>query len=256
MFAQRCLAVAGAAFVFVAGNPAGEVGAQDFLKDALGVLKKSVEEPSTSSTTSSVSNLAIGDIADGLREALRVGTDRAVSTVGRHDGYNADPDIHIPLPESLVRVQSALDMAGYGDLGRDLELRLNRAAEAAAPEALDVFWNAITAMTLDDAKAIYDGPDDAATRFFERTMTPDLTDRFRPIINDSLAQVGAIKAYDDMMTPYQAIPLVPDVKANLTDYAVGEALNGLFNKLAIEEAAIRQLPTARTTDILVRVFGG
>ena len=69
-------------------------------------------------------------------------------------------------------------MAGYGDLGRDLELRLNRAAETAAPEALEVFWNAITAMTLEDAKAIYDGPGDAATRFFESTMTPDLPDRF------------------------------------------------------------------------------
>lgn len=232
--------------------------AQDLLNDALGVLKKSLEEPSGSepAATSGVGDLAVGDIADGLREALRVGTERAVGTVGRQDGYNADPDIHIPLPDDLKEVQSALDMAGFGDLGRDLELRLNRAAEKAAPEALDVFWNAISAMTLNDAQAIYDGPDDAATRFFERNMTPDLIERFRPIINDSLAEVGAIKAYDDMMAPYKTIPLVPDVKADLTDYTVGEALAGLFTKVAEEEARIRQFPTARTTDLLVKVFGG
>ena len=101
-------------------------------------------------------------LADGLREALRVGTERVVSAIGKADGFNADPEIHIPLPNYLRDVQSALELIGAGSMGQDLELKLNRAAEAAAPEARELFVDSISQMTLDDVKAIYDGPDDAA----------------------------------------------------------------------------------------------
>jgi hypothetical protein len=227
----------------------GAAPAQDFLKKALGVLK-SIDE-----IAPGASELTRREIADGLREALRVGTERVVAGVGRRDGYNFDRDIHIPLPDVLRDVQSALAMVGMGDLGDDLELKLNRAAETAAPMARDVFWESVSNMTMDDVMAIYEGPDDAATRYFQRTMTPPLIARMRPIINDSLSQVGAVRAYDDMMGPYKRMPLVPDVKAYLTDYAVEKALDGLFFKLAEEEAAIRRNPAKRTTELLQRVFG-
>lgn len=202
-----------------------------------------------------VGGLSIAEIASGLKEALRVGTERTVSTVGTVDGYNADPEIHIPLPSSLRKVQSALEPLGMSGLADDLELRLNRAAEAAAPEARAVFVDAISQMTLDDAKAIYQGPADAATRYFQEKMTPALTERMRPIVMDGMAEAGAVQAYDDMMAPYQALPLMPDVKADITDYTVGKALDGLFHVLAKEEAAIRANPAARTTELLQRVFG-
>jgi len=203
-----------------------------------------------------VGELTTAEIGEGLREALRVGTERVVGQLGQPDGFNADPDIHIPLPDSLRRVQSALQAVGMSDMADDLELRLNRAAEAATPEAKQLFWDAISAMTLEDAEAILNGPDDAATRYFQDKMTGPLSDAMRPVIDESLAEVGAIASYDRMMGEYRSIPFVPDVKADLTDYALGEALDGLFLYIAREEAAIRADPAKRTTEILQRVFGG
>lgn len=199
--------------------------------------------------------LTSSEATAGLKEALKVGTDTAVDLVSAAGGYLDNADIHIPLPESLRKVQSALQMVGMADLADDLEVRLNRAAEAAAPEARDLFAEAISQMTIDDAKAILDGPDDAATRFFQRTMTPGLTERFSPIVEAELAQAGAIRSYDRMMGRYDRIPMVPDVKADLSDYAVEQALDGLFLMLAREEAAIRNNPAKRTTDLLRKVFG-
>lgn len=223
----------------------------DILDDALDILK-SGEGGAPSAAGSLLGNQ---EIADGLREALRVGTGRVVTAIGRTDGFNADPEIHIPLPGYLRDVQSALDLIGAGDMGRDLELKLNRAAEVAVPEARDLFVESIAQMTLDDVKAIYNGPDDAATRYFQRTMTPGLQERMRPIVTNAMSEVGAVRSYDAMMSSYSNIPLMPDVKGELSDYAVGKTMDGLFYKLAIEEAAIRQDPAARTTALLQKVFG-
>lgn len=200
--------------------------------------------------------LSNAEISDGLREALRVGTERVVGQLGQTDGFNADPDIHIPLPESLQSVQKALETVGMSDLADDLELRLNRAAEAATPEAKQIFWDAISEMTLEDAEGIYNGPDDAATRYFQEKMTAPLQEAMRPVIDDSLSEVGAIAAYDNMMGEYKAIPFMPDAKADLSDYALEQALDGLFAYVAREEAAIRSDPAKRTTEILQKVFGG
>jgi len=199
--------------------------------------------------------LTDAEIGDGLIEALTVGTARVVRQVGATDGFNLDPSIHIPLPGVLKDVQKVLKSIGMSSLADDLELRLNRAAEAAAPEAKAEFWKAIKKMTLDDVRQIYDGPDDAATRYFQKKMTRRLTKRMRPIIDRSLAEVGAIQSYDTMMAQYKTAPFVPDVKANLTDYAVEKALDGIFYYVAKEEAAIRNNPAARTTELLQTVFG-
>jgi hypothetical protein len=203
----------------------------------------------------SSSGLTIGEISDGLLEALRVGTERVVGQVGALDGYNLDPAIHIPLPGSLRKVQSVLKSVGMSYLVDDLELRLNRAAEAAAPEAKELFWQAIGEITFDDARKIYDGPDDSATRYFQRKMTPPLALRMEPVVDKTLADVGAIRAYDAMMGQYKSVPFVPDVKADLTGYVVDEAMDGLFYYVAKEEAAIRNDPAARTTALLKKVFG-
>lgn len=195
------------------------------------------------------------EIGNGLKEALRVGTQRVVGQVGATDGYNADPLIHIPLPRDLRKVHNTLEKVGLSSMTADLELKLNRAAEHAAPEAKDVFWNAITAMTLDDVRGIWQGPDDGATQYFHGKMTVPLTDRFTPIVLDSMGEVGAIRSYDRMMSKYDSIPFIPDVKADLTRYTVKKALGGLFTYVAKEEAAIRNNPAKRSTELLQRVFG-
>jgi hypothetical protein len=137
----------------------------------------------------------------------------------------------------------------------DLELRLNRAAEAASPEAQAVFWQAIDEMTWDDVREIFDGPDDAAARYLERTISSPLVTRMKPIVDASLAEVGAVRAYDQATGRYKAVPFVPDVKADLTQHVLERVPQGLFLYLAQEEAAIRQNPAKQTTELLKKVFG-
>jgi len=195
------------------------------------------------------------EIGKGLREALRVGSGNVVDTLGREGGFYGVEDVHIPLPGVLGRVQQALELAGKSGLTDDLELRMNRAAEASVPQAKSAFFDAIDAMTIDDARKILSGPNDSATRYFEGKMTPQLTEDFTPIVNEELAASGAAKAYDNAMGEYATLPLVPDVKADLSSYVVEKALDGVFLYLAREEAAIRENPAARTTALLQKVFG-
>lgn len=200
-------------------------------------------------------SLTTTEIADGLREALRVGTGNVVSQLGRKNGYYNDPEAHIPLPASLARARDTLAKVGMSDSLDDLELRMNRAAEAAAPRARAMFMDAIGNMTIDDVRRIYNGPDDAATRYFQNQMSQPLTLEFSPIVNDSLSQVGAIRTYDNIMGRYDEIPFVPDIKADLSAHVVDHAINAIFDYLAVEEAAIRNNPARRTTELLQKVFG-
>lgn len=246
---RKIFVLALCACVLPSAAPVAPAGAIDLLK--------SVEE-----TVGGLGGLGGGegalsdqDIGDGLIEALRVGTERVVGQVSATDGYNLDPDIHIPLPGSLKKVQKVLKSVGMSGLADDLEVRLNRAAEEAAPEAQALFWDAISEMSFEDVKQIYSGPDDAATRYFQDKMTPPLSERMQPVVERSLADVGAIQSYDNMMKEYESVPFVPDVKADLTSYVVEKAMDGIFHYVAIEEAAIRNNPAARTTELLQKVFG-
>mgnify|MGYP003668127306 CR=1 FL=1 len=191
----------------------------------------------------------------GLKEALSVGTRKIVSQLSAANGYFGDEAIHIPLPETLQNARRLLDTAGFGSLADDLELKMNRAAEAAAPEAGAIFADAISSMSLEDVKSIYEGPDDSATRWFQQRTSDNLTARFTPVVESSMAEVGVVKSYDAFVGQYAKIPFVPDAKAELSTHVVGKALDGLFHYLAIEEKAIRTDPVARSTDLLKKVFG-
>ncbi len=195
------------------------------------------------------------EITDGVREALKVGADRVDAQLGRVDGFNADPQIHIPLPDSLRDVRAALNLVGMAALADDVELKLNRAAETATPKAKQLFWQAITDMSLKDIEGIYNGPDDAATQYFRASMSAPLRDEMRPVVDESLAEAGAIQAFDQMIGRYKAIPFVPNVKTDLTEHVLDKALAGVFFYLGQEEAAIRNDAVKRTTEILKRVFG-
>jgi hypothetical protein len=198
--------------------------------------------------------LTVAEIGAGLKEALRVGSENVVTQLGATDGFNADSNIHIPLPASLDKVKSMLDKIGMSSLFEDLELKLNRAAEVATPKAKQLFGDAISQMTLEDVNGIYNGPDDAATQYFKGKMSPELAGEMTPVIEESLSEVGAVMAYDKMMKQYASLPFVPDVKADLTDHVVEKGMDGIFYYMAKEEAAIRQNPVKRTTELLKKVF--
>lgn len=216
-------------------------------KDLLGTFGSSPQAPAASLTNQ--------EITSGLKDALRVGTERVVGQLGRLNGFNADPAIHIPLPDSLRQVKSALATIGMSSMLDDLELKLNRAAEEATPAAEKLFLQAISEMTLDDARKIYDGPKDAATRYFQDKMSGPLAEAMQPIVAKALDQVGAVQTYDAVMGQYSSLPFMPDVKANLDHYVVDRGMAGIFHYLAQEEAAIRENPAKRTTELLQKVFG-
>ncbi len=217
-------------------------------------LEKGTDLLKTFGGEETVKGLSSEDIASGLKEALRVGSGNVVKQLGTTDGFNTDSNIHIPLPPSLDKVKSMLTKVGMSSLFEDLELKLNRAAEVATPKAKQLFLDSISKMTFEDVKQIYEGPNDAATQYFKGKMTPDLATEMKPVIENSLSEVGAVKAYDTMMEQYKTLPFVPDVKANLTNHVVEKGMDGIFYYVAKEEAAIRQNPTKRTTELLKKVF--
>lgn len=198
--------------------------------------------------------LSSEDISLGLKEALRVGSESVVSQLGQTDGFNKDELIHIPLPDQLATAKTLLDKAGAGFLMNDLELKLNRAAEAATPKARQLFLDAITAMTFDDVMTIYNGAEDSATQYFREKMSPGLSAEMRPVVEETLSQVGAVKAYDQAIDKYKSFPFVPDVKSDLINFVIQKGMDGIFHYIAREEAAIRKDPAKRTTDILKKVF--
>ncbi|MDG6778752.1 DUF4197 domain-containing protein [Thiomicrorhabdus sp. zzn3] len=205
-----------------------------------------------STTTPSLSNT---DLNQAFKEALSLGSEEVVKKLSLKDAFNADPNIHIPLPDSLQTVHSWLSKAGMGSLTEDLELKLNRAAEAAAPEAKTLFLNAINNMTFEDVRTIYNGPQDSATRYLQEKTSDDLKEKMRPIIQNTLNQVGAVQAYDRVIENYKSLPFVPDIKANLTEHVSQKGMDGLFYYLAEEEKKIRQDPLKQTTELLKKVFG-
>ncbi|RVU34601.1 DUF4197 domain-containing protein [Hwanghaeella grinnelliae] len=198
--------------------------------------------------------LSSAEVSDGLKEALRVGAEHVTADLGATNGFFKDPVAFIPLPDSLKKARDLMKPLGLSSLGDEVELRMNRGAEAAMPAAKEVLVNAISNMTLDDAKGILNGPDDAATQYLKRVGGGDIESRLRPIIDSTLRDVGAIQAMDAMLSKYKNIPFAPDVTASLTDHATEAAMGGLFHYIAQEEAAIRENPAKRTTDLLQKVF--
>ncbi len=199
--------------------------------------------------------LSTPDIGGGLKEALRVGTENVIASLGAADGFNLDPHVHIPLPRQLGEVRDVLGKIGMDSMLNDLETRLNRAAELAAPRAKRLFVDAINDMTLDDVMAIYDGPDDAATQYFRSRMSAPLALEMKPVVEESLADVGAARSYDAAMERYNSVPFVPKIETDLSEHVVEKGMEGIFFYLAREEAAIRRDPAKRTTELLKRVFG-
>jgi hypothetical protein len=200
------------------------------------------------------SGLGDARIGEGLKEALRVGTETAVGLTSRVDGYFANKAIKILMPERLQSLEQGVRLIGQGDRVDELVLGMNRAAEKAAPAAREIFVDAIGAMSIDDARRILSGPETAATDYFKGKTTPRLTTAFTPVVERSMEQVGVARQYKDLLSQAQAIPFFRAETYDLNRYVVGKSLDGLFLMVAQEERKIRTNPTARTTDLLREVF--
>ena len=193
-------------------------------------------------------------IVAGLKQALEVGSQRAVQQLSVPGGYGRDPSLRIGLPGRLDDVAGTLRAMGWGGERAMFEAKMNQAAEQAASQAGPVFLDAIRQMTIADARRILKGSDTAATEYFRATTTDRLMELYAPIVDHHLNQVGALAAGNELMGRYNAIPLVPKADFTPRQYVTGKALDGLFDVLGAAEADIRANPAARTTELLQRVF--
>ncbi len=199
--------------------------------------------------------LTTAEVGEGLKEALINGISKGSDLVSQLDGYFKNPEIKIPFPPEVKKVENTLRDIGLGSEVDKFVMTLNRGAEDAAKEAKPIFISAIKSMTIQDAWAILKGEDNAATEYLRKTTSLQLKEKFKPVIQNSLNKVNATKYYGDLVTRYNKIPFVEKVNPNLDDYATDKAIEGLFLMIAKEEKNIRMDPVARTTDLLKRVFG-
>jgi Protein of unknown function (DUF4197) len=190
----------------------------------------------------------------GLKEALEVATEKAVSLTGRTNGYFGDAAIKILMPAKLQTMEQGLRAVGYGPQIDEFVLSMNRAAEQAAPAAKQIFTNAITSMSFDDAKKILTGGDTAATDYFKAKTTDQLTAAFKPVIDKRMGEVGVTKQYQALVGKFETIPFVKTQSFDLDNYVTGKALDGLFHVVGEQEKMIRTNPAARTTALLQEVF--
>jgi hypothetical protein len=200
-------------------------------------------------------NLTDSKISAGLKQALQIGAENSVKLVGRKDGYFANNAIKIFMPKNLQPLEKGLRMVGYGPKIDGFVLSMNRSAEAAAPAARKIFVDAITSMSIDDARHILSGGDTAATEYFKQKTTPQLTAAFRPVVDKTMADNGVTKQYNTLVSQYKSLPFTKSQNLDITDYVVGKALDGLFFEVGEEEKKIRKDPAKQTTDLLKQVFG-
>ena len=194
-------------------------------------------------------------VIDGLKQALQIGTERTSETLSAKGGFSDNAILRIALPNELDPVARALRTIGMGSRVDSFETMMNRAAEFAAGESIDVFVSAIQSMSISDAFGILNGPENAATEYFRERTSEDLRARFSPVVNNVMDRIGVYQQYQDVVRVYNSIPLSKPVSLDLTEYITDLTLTGLFSVLADEEKKIREDPVARTTALLQRVFG-
>lgn len=205
--------------------------------------------------TTAGAGLSNTDIAAGLRQALANGTRDAVNQLGRTNGFWGSDRFRIPLPGAVQQISSLLQAAGYGTQLEQLHLTMNRAAEQAVPLAADVFAQAVQNLTLDDARNILNGPQDAATQYFKRTTSATLTSKFEPVVAKITSKIGLVQNYNALLASAgPAATMLGGQSTDINAYVTRKALDGLYARVADEEKSIRTDPAARTTELLKKVF--
>lgn len=195
------------------------------------------------------------EIGQGLKQALEIGTTAGADRLSAKDGFLGNLAVKILFPPEAQKVEQTLRSIGLGSLADNVVTSLNRAAEDAAKEAKPIFISAIKQMTIADAMNILLGDKDAATQYFKRVTTSQLTEKFKPVISASLGKVGATRYWGDAAAAYNKIPLVKPVTTDLSAYVTQKAIDGMFLQVAQEELNIRNNIGARSTTLLQKVFG-
>jgi hypothetical protein len=202
-----------------------------------------------------VADLSNADAVSGLKQALTDGSAAAVKMLGQDNGYFGNAKVKIPLPPNMQKIESGLRMMGMKKQADELVLSMNRAAEAAAPEAKQLLVDAVKKMSVQDAKAILTGGDTAATDYFRRTTQDQLTQRFLPIVKKSTDRVGLAQQYNSLAGQGASLGLVKKDDATIETYVTRKALDGLYLMIAEQEKAFRQNPVGASSDIVKKVFG-
>ncbi len=230
-------------FVLAAGFALASAGCEGMSKNVDGLLAGGAGAALDDST-----------IADGLRQALEVGTERAVAKTSAVGGFLGNKLIRIAVPEELGKMTSALRKIGMGSQVDELEKSMNHAAEKASAEATAIFWEAVKGMSIEDARVVLEGGKHSATNLLRERTSDQLTSRLRPIVTQKMDEVGVSRLYGDLVASYNALPLGQKPAMDMPQYVTSEALDGVFTMLAKEEEKIRADPLARTTDLLKLVF--
>jgi Protein of unknown function (DUF4197) len=228
------------------------------VKDALKTNKDttgSTSSTTSSSGTSGVSSLSNAETSDGLKTALDQGVTKAVAALGATNGFFGNKEVKIPLPKSLKKIEKGMKLMGMGKQSDELVLKMNRAAEAAVPEARALLVGSIKQMSLADAKAILTGPNDAATQYFKRTTSKQMGEKFLPIVTKATENVQLAESYNKYAEMGSKFGVVKKEDANINQYVTNKALDGLYLMIAKEEAAIRKDPLGQSSAILKKVFG-
>jgi hypothetical protein len=226
-------------------------GLSDYLDSLKGVM-----DTGPAATPAGTEKLSNDEVVAGLKAALEEGTRFAVDSLGKDGGYLDNADVRIPMPDSLAWVEKGLRTMGQEQLADEFVASMNHAAEQAVPEAAAIFTDAIKAMTLEDARAILAGPDDAATQYFRTHTETTLGERMRPIISRTTESAGVTSAYKRMLSSAGGLgSLLPGNVTDIDAYVTQQALDGLFSMVAVEEQRIRENPLARSSDLLKKVFG-
>ncbi len=252
---KTLLTITATLLISLAGTHAG-------LLDSLGFGKKATNDTALL-PSSLATSLSQEQMVQGLKEALGKGVQQAVSQLGHNGGFLTNLEVKIPMPEKLRTVEKTLRAVGQDKLADDFVDTMNHAAEQAVPEAAGVFRDAVQGMSIADAKAILTGTNNAATQYFRLTTETNLFARFLPIVKKATDQTGVTSAYKQLMAkaetwnPFGSFghSVLGSESMDVDTYVTNKALDGLFKMVAEDEKRIRENPTARTSDLLQKVFG-
>jgi len=202
-----------------------------------------------------LSNISNIEASNGLKEALIQGAGKAVGKLGTVDGFLGNPQVKIPLPDSLKKAEKTMRMFGMGKQADELVLKMNRAAEAAVPEAKALLVDSVKQMSVADAKAILTGGNDSATQYFKKTTSLPMAEKFLPIVKKATEDVELAQQYNKFAQTGMKYGLVKKEQANIEEYVTQKTLDGVYLMMAAEEKAIRENPMGQASNLLKKVFG-
>ncbi len=213
----------------------------------------------TGAALPSLAGLSQVQVAEALKQALGKGVSSAITNLAKPDGFLANPKVKIPMPEKLQTVEKTLRAMKQDQYADEFVTTMNRAAEAAVPEALPIFTDALKSMTIDDAKKLVSGTNDSATQFFKTKGEKQIQEKMSPIVKQATEKAGVTAAYKKLVAQYGSansfLSTLKPASLDVDAYVTQKASDGLFKMIAEEEERIRKNPAARTTELLQKVFG-